>query len=89
MEIDSEKALQTLCNSAWAAHAKGNETEAEKLFRQCLEVEPESIEAIYGLALVMKPKGKMTRQCGTLRKSSVELKAGNGKTMLGQGCYAD
>lgn len=58
MEIDSEKALQTLCNSAWAAHAKGNETEAEKLFRQCLEVEPESIEAIYGLALVMKAKGQ-------------------------------
>ncbi len=58
METDSEKALQTLCNSAWAAHANGDETEAEKLFRQCLAVEPDSIEIIYGLALVMKAKGQ-------------------------------
>ncbi|MCS6906706.1 MAG: tetratricopeptide repeat protein [Anaerolineales bacterium] len=51
---------RVLFNSAWAAHARGEDSEAEKLFRQSLELEPNAAETLYGLAMVLKATGRVS-----------------------------
>ncbi|PWH16055.1 MAG: hypothetical protein DDG59_10390 [Anaerolineae bacterium] len=57
MEEGVSKNSKTLFINAWAAHARGDDEEAEQLFRQVLVIEPDSIETQYGLAIVLKAKG--------------------------------
>lgn len=54
----AKEEMKTLFMAAWAAHARGNDIEAEKLFCQSLELDPDSIDALYGLAIVMKAMGQ-------------------------------
>lgn len=57
MEPDSLEAKK-LRNAAWAAHARGEDQEAERLFRRSLELDSRSVETMYGLAIVMKAIGQ-------------------------------
>lgn len=52
---------KVLFKDTWATHAHGNDDEAEKLFREVLEVDPVSIEALYGLGIVLKAMGQHRR----------------------------
>ncbi len=55
---DQKKDAQSLFKAAWAAHAQGDDHQAEDLFRRSLEIDPESVEALYGLAIVLKAVGR-------------------------------
>lgn len=42
----------------WAFHARGKQEKAESDFRRAISFSPDSVEANYGMALVMKSQGK-------------------------------
>ena len=58
MEKDATSKARILFKSAWEAHARGDDEKAEKLFQQALAIEPDSIEIIYGLGIVLKAIGR-------------------------------
>lgn len=58
MEKEASLEATNLFKSAWEAHARSDDGEAEKLFRRALAIEPDSIETIYGLAIVLKAIGR-------------------------------
>lgn len=58
MENEASSEARILFKSAWDAHARGDDGEAEKLFRQALAIEPDSIETMYGLGIVLKAIGR-------------------------------
>jgi len=58
MEKEASSVAKILFKSAWEAHARGDDGEAEKLFRQALTIAPDSIEIIYGLGIVLKAIGR-------------------------------
>lgn len=49
---------QNLIKNAWEAHARGDDETAEQFFRQALADNPDSIETMYGLAIVLKASGR-------------------------------
>lgn len=58
MEKEANLEATNLFKSAWQAHARGDYGQAEKLFRQALAIETNSIETMYGLGIVLKAIGR-------------------------------
>ncbi|RCK76220.1 MAG: hypothetical protein ANABAC_0371 [Anaerolineae bacterium] len=68
MERDPTSEVKIHLKNAWAAHARGDDLEAEKLFRQALAIEPDSIETMYGLAIVLKAIGRIQEAIAQFEK---------------------
>lgn len=58
MGKEASSEARTLFKSAWEAHAHGDDGEAEILFLQALALEPDSIDTMYGLGIVLKAMGR-------------------------------
>ncbi len=56
----------------WAYHARGNHDKAESDFRRALSYSPDSVDANYALALVMKSQGN-TKEAVELFAKSMDL----------------
>ncbi len=60
----------------WAHHARGNHDQAESDFRRALSYSPESVDANYALALVMKSQGNKKEAVELFSKSMKLIKQG-------------
>jgi len=54
-----------LIRQGWTFHARGEEEAAEKSFREAVSADPKNVEALYGLAMVLKSQGR--------RKDTIEV----------------
>ncbi len=50
--------LEELIKEAWLAHSKKNDDEAEQVFRKAITLDPKSVEATFGLAIVLKSQSR-------------------------------
>lgn len=46
-------------NAGWKLHTEGNDLDAEQQFNKALALDQESVEAHYGLGIVMKSQGNI------------------------------
>lgn len=44
--------------AAWAAHREGDNTTAEQAFEKAIKMQPDSVDAHYGLGLVLRAQGR-------------------------------
>jgi cytochrome c-type biogenesis protein CcmH/NrfG len=51
--------IEELIAQAWKAHSKKEEDNAEELFRKAYTLDPKSVEAVYGLAMVLKAQERL------------------------------
>ncbi len=49
--------LSNFINAGWKFHTEGNDQDAEKQFNKALAINQKSVEAHYGLGIVMKSQG--------------------------------
>jgi tetratricopeptide (TPR) repeat protein len=57
-QVIQRNPVDELILKGWAFHAEGEQEAAEKSFRTAYEKDANSLEALYGLALVLKSQGR-------------------------------
>jgi tetratricopeptide (TPR) repeat protein len=57
-EIKDPSDHDSFIQRGWAYHARGEQEKAESDFRRAISFSPESVDAKYGMGLVMKSQGK-------------------------------
>jgi tetratricopeptide (TPR) repeat protein len=66
--IDKNASASDLVAKGWSNHASGIEEDAEGFFRAAFEKDGRSIEALYGLALVLKSQGRRKEAVKTFKQ---------------------
>jgi Tfp pilus assembly protein PilF len=67
-ESKNNDELSNFINAGWKFHTEGNDQVAEQQFDKALAIDPESIEAYYGLGIVMKNQGNVSAMVTNFEK---------------------
>jgi len=60
--------LSDFINAGWKFHTEGNDQDAEQQFNKALTIDQESIEAYYGMGIVMKSQDNITAMVTNFEK---------------------
>lgn len=75
-EMPKPDDLAGFMRRGWAYHTRGKEGEAEVDFRQAIALDADSIDAHYGLGLMLKAQGRKNEALESFKKSMSLLEAG-------------
>jgi len=67
-ESKNNDELSNFINAGWKFHTEENDQVAEQQFNKALAIDPESIEAYYGLGIVMKNQDNITSMVNNFEK---------------------